>query len=166
MLSDRHTYPHPSIYFFSLNKHLITHKNPSLVENERADVWAHPSLRSVKFPLDVNFRENCLTRINSILAWLNSSEWRISESEVAQLCLTLCNPMDCSLPGSSIQGIFQARVLEWVPFPSAEWRIRKLFNSSAVCLKVFLLIGYIEFKVLIESKSQQFGEGLISFCCS
>ena len=35
-------------------------------------------------------------------------------SEVAQLCLTLCDPMDCSLPGSSIHGIFQARVLEWV----------------------------------------------------
>ena len=37
-----------------------------------------------------------------------------SESEVAQSCLTLRNPMDCSLPGSSIRGIFQARVLEWV----------------------------------------------------
>ena len=36
-----------------------------------------------------------------------------SESEVAQLCLTLSNPMDCSLPGSSVHGIFQARVLEW-----------------------------------------------------
>ena len=36
-----------------------------------------------------------------------------SESEVAQLFLTLCNPMDCSLPGSSAHGIFQARVLEW-----------------------------------------------------
>ena len=36
-----------------------------------------------------------------------------SESEVAQLCLSLCDPMDCSLPGSSIHGIFQARVLEW-----------------------------------------------------
>ena len=35
------------------------------------------------------------------------------ESEVAQLCLTLSNPMDCSLPGSSVHGIFQARVLEW-----------------------------------------------------
>ena len=38
-----------------------------------------------------------------------------SESEVSQLCLTLRNPMDCSLPGSSIHGIFQARVLEWGP---------------------------------------------------
>ena len=37
-----------------------------------------------------------------------------SESEVAQSCLTLSNPMDCSLPGSSIHGIFQARILEWV----------------------------------------------------
>ena len=37
-----------------------------------------------------------------------------SESEVTQSCLTLSDPMDCSLPGSSIQGIFQARVLEWV----------------------------------------------------
>ena len=37
-----------------------------------------------------------------------------SESEVTQLCPTLCDPMDYSLPGSSIHGISQARVLEWV----------------------------------------------------
>ena len=36
-----------------------------------------------------------------------------SDSEVTQLCLTLSDPMDCSLPGSSVHGIFQARVLEW-----------------------------------------------------
>ena len=36
-----------------------------------------------------------------------------SESEVAQLCPTLCDSMDYSLPGSSVHGIFQARVLEW-----------------------------------------------------
>ena len=36
-----------------------------------------------------------------------------SKSKVTQSCLTLSNPMDCSLPGSSIHGIFQARVLEW-----------------------------------------------------
>ena len=36
-----------------------------------------------------------------------------SESEVAQLCLTLSDPVDRSLPGSSVHGIFQARVLEW-----------------------------------------------------
>ena len=36
-----------------------------------------------------------------------------SESEVAQSCLTLRDPVDCSLPGSSVHGIFQAKVLEW-----------------------------------------------------
>ena len=36
-----------------------------------------------------------------------------SASEVAELCLTLSDPMDCSLPGSSIHGIFHVRVLEW-----------------------------------------------------
>ena len=36
-----------------------------------------------------------------------------SESEVAQLCPTLSDPMDCSLPGSSVHRIFQARVVEW-----------------------------------------------------
>ena len=37
--------------------------------------------------------------------------------EVAQLCLTLCNLMDCSLQGSSVHGILQARILEWVAVP-------------------------------------------------
>ena len=37
-----------------------------------------------------------------------------SESEVTQSCPTLSDPMDCSLPGSFVHGIFQARVLEWV----------------------------------------------------
>ena len=45
------------------------------------------------------------------------------ESEVTQLCPTLCDPMDCSLPGSSIHGIFQARILEWVAISfSSKWR--------------------------------------------
>ena len=39
---------------------------------------------------------------------------KVKESEVAQLCPTLCDPMDCSLPGSSLHGILQAGVLEWV----------------------------------------------------
>ena len=42
-----------------------------------------------------------------------------SEGEVAQSCLTLCDPMDCSLPGSSVHRIFQARILEWVAISSS-----------------------------------------------
>ena len=51
-----------------------------------------------------------------------------SESEVAQSCLTLHDPMDCSLPVSSVHGIFQARVLEWgaIAFSS---KPLTLFNS-------------------------------------
>ena len=47
-----------------------------------------------------------------------------SESEVAQLCPTLSNPMDCSPPGSSIHGIFQARVLEWGAIAFSDTLIR------------------------------------------
>ena len=39
---------------------------------------------------------------------------------VTQSCLTLCNTMDCSLPGSSVHGIIQARILEWVAMPSSK----------------------------------------------
>ena len=44
-----------------------------------------------------------------------------SETEVAQLCLTLRDPMDCSPPGSSVHGIFQARVLEWGAIAFSTW---------------------------------------------
>ena len=46
-----------------------------------------------------------------------------SESEVAQSFPTLSDPMDCSLPDSSVHGLFQARVLEWVPLPSPRKRL-------------------------------------------
>ena len=55
---------------------------------------------------------NSQTQLNNWIE-LNWNQKVKSESEVAQLCLTLNNPMDCSLPGSSIHGIFQARVPEW-----------------------------------------------------
>ena len=56
-----------------------------------------------------------------ILEWVaisysNAWKWKVkvkSESEVAQLCPTPSDPMDCSSPGSSVHGVFQARVLEW-----------------------------------------------------
>ena len=58
-----------------------------------------------------------------------------SESEVAQSCLTLSDPMDCSLPGFSIHGIFQARVLEWgtIAF-SSKRTITGQINSIPYCL--------------------------------
>ena len=70
-----------------------------------------------------------------------------SESEVGQLCLTPSDPMDCSLPGSSIHGIFQARLLEWVAIAFSEnWRycIQKFENyyrgENNIGLHQYLLV--------------------------
>ena len=52
-----------------------------------------------------------------------------SESEVAQSCPTVHDPMDSSLPGSSIHGIFQARVLEWVALSSP----KNYLTASQIC---------------------------------
>ena len=73
---------------------------------------------------------NNLSRIVSVCFWERHSLVRLSihilvqgigksfiwqkESEVTQSCPTLCDPVDCSLPGSSVHGILQARILEWV----------------------------------------------------
>ena len=58
-----------------------------------------------------------------------------SESEVAQLCPTLSHPMDCSLPGSSFHGIFQARVLEWgaMSFSNACMHAKSLQSWPTLC---------------------------------
>ena len=55
-----------------------------------------------------------------------------SESEVAQSCLTLSNPMDCSPPGSSVHGIFQARVLGWgaIAFSDTYTHLHNFYNKE------------------------------------
>ena len=59
-----------------------------------------------------------------------------SESEVAQSCPTLCDPMDCSPPGSSVHGIFQATVLEWgaIAFSVYMYGIIKKKKKCHMCL--------------------------------
>ena len=57
-----------------------------------------------------------------------------SKSEVAQLCLTLCDPMDCSLPGSSIHGIFQATVLEWVAISFSRGSSQPRDQTQVFCI--------------------------------
>ena len=59
-----------------------------------------------------------------------------SESEVPQSFPTLSDPRDCSLPGSSVHGIFQARVLEWVPSPSLYFIYSVREYSSFILLHV------------------------------
>ena len=64
-----------------------------------------------------------------------------SESEVTQSCLTLCNPMDCSLPGSSVHGIFQAIVLEWIAisFSRGSSRPRNRTRVSRIVDRCFII---------------------------
>ena len=69
-----------------------------------------------------------------------------SESEVAQLCPTVSHPLDCSLPGSSVHGIFQARVLEWGATASpnidpklVEIRTLKMLETSLGCQSIWEL---------------------------
>ena len=66
---------------------------------------------------------------------------RKKESEVALLCPTLCNPMDCSLPGSSIHGILQARILEWaaISFSRASSQPRDQILVSLIAGRRFTL---------------------------
>ena len=59
-----------------------------------------------------------------------------SESEVAQSCLTLSDPMDCSLSGSSIHGILRARVLEWLSLPSPKCGALVVFNDNHINLLI------------------------------
>ena len=54
------------------------------------------------------------------LVWPSSTVVRVCVYLVAQYCPTLCNPIDCSQQDSSVHGIFQARILEWLPFPTPE----------------------------------------------
>ena len=63
-----------------------------------------------------------------------------SESEVAQLCLNLSDRMDCSLPGSSIHGIFQARVLEWgaIAFSEKKWASQMPIKQGRFGLDIYV----------------------------
>ena len=55
-------------------------------------------------------------------------------AESLQSCLTLCNPMDCSLPGSSFHRILQARILEWVAMPSSRGSSQPMDWTRASCI--------------------------------
>ena len=85
-----------------------------------------------------------------------------SESEVAQLCPTLSDPTDCSLPGSSVHGIFQARVLEWGAIAFSWRRIDTcIYTAESLCHPpetiTTLLINYtpIQNKNLIKNTFEE-----------
>ena len=69
-----------------------------------------------------------------------ANQWqRLCVCSVAQACPTLCNPMDCSLPGSSVHGIFQTRILEWVAISFSRGSSRAKVISSISCVGRWIL---------------------------
>ena len=78
-----------------------------------------------------------------------------TESEVAQSCLTLSGPMDRSLAGSSVHGIFQARVLEWGAIAFSVTKLDSILKSRSITLltKVFIIKAMIFPVVIYRSES-------------
>ena len=53
---------------------------------------------------------------------------------ITQSCLTLCDPLDCSLPGSFVHGILQARILEWIALPFSRWSSQPRDQTQLSCI--------------------------------
>ena len=93
-----------------------------------------------------------------------------NESEVAQSCLTLSDPMDCSLPGSSIHGILQARVLEWVAIAFSEYSPKLM---QKILIKITVNTGIVNFlcfvlyqsNVLVSNNSKYYLYSQFIFMC-
>ena len=113
-----------------------------------------PSLRSYCFPLCRShgaasselFFGKIISLFMMIIIFLSGMQFslpscvniltvlKVKGSEVAQSCPTLCDPMDCSLPGSSVHGIFQARVLEWVAISFSRDSSRPRDQTQVSCI--------------------------------
>ena len=80
-----------------------------------------------------------------------------SESEVTQSCLTLSDPMDCSLPGSSIHGIFHATVLEWgaIAFSTMEYYSMEYYSIIKKNTFESALMRWMKLEPILESEVSQ-----------
>ena len=95
--------------------------------------------------------------INFYLSWKwKRGKWK--ESEVAQSCPTLCNPVDCSLPASSVHGLFQARVLEWVAIFFSVKREEGIYKEPTFCYLDYDLVR--EKKILVNHNAYKFVEAV------
>ena len=81
-------------------------KNTGDIEGMKSNKKVNLYVNQKQYWLHLEYFEVCYTEVNLIHGML-----------VALLCWTVCDPMDCSLPGSSIHGVLQARVAEWVAIP-------------------------------------------------
>ena len=99
-------------------------RNTGLEEAQAGIKIAGRNINNLRYADDTTLMAESEEELKSLLMKVKS------ESEVAQSCLTLRDPTDCSLPGPSTHGNFQARVLEWV----ASWFL--FFNTVNLCLLI------------------------------
>ena len=87
--------------------------------------------------------------------------WSIHCWVVAQSCLTLCDPMDCRLPGSSVHGILQARILEWVAISSSRGYSQPRDETHVSCVScmgrqiLYHWVTMLEIDYNLEIKEKQ-----------
>ena len=98
----------------------FTDKSPrpqwfSIIETERFSIWAYVSWCPSYFLF--SFKGAGFTHLHSPDSLATFSVC----AKLLQLCLTLCNPADCSPPGSFVHGTVPTRILEWVAVPSVPW---------------------------------------------
>ena len=105
--------------------------------------WPFPSglVELLNYDQKLMFSRGCHS--HSTVLWIPEKMW--TKSEVAQSCPTLCNPMDCSLSGSSVHGIFQAKVLVWVAisFSRGSSRPRDWTQVSCIAGRFFYHLSHI-----------------------
>ena len=85
---------------------------------QRYELNKMPPFVHLKFCHSINYKTHQNIHWQSVL-WLRAFTAGCVHTKLFQLCLTLCNLMVCSPPGSSVHGILQARILEWVAMPSS-----------------------------------------------
>ena len=81
-----------------------------------------------------NNSDSCEDRTADFVVALPGVSFCIGGGLFVQSCLTLCHPMDHSLPGSSVHGILQARILEWVAMPSSKGSSRPRDQTCISCI--------------------------------
>ena len=98
-----------------------------------------------------------------ITEWSSQREWthvipapgQTTDSEYCccftKLCLTLCDPMDCSLPGSSVHGIFQARILEWGAIPFSRGSSGPGDQTAVSCIGRWILYHWATFEAYLPN---------------
>ena len=104
--------------------------------------------------------------VNKYMTMILSKLSIVQFSSVTQSCPTLCDPMDCSLPGSSVHGVFQTRVLEWVgiSFSRGSSQHRDRSRVSLIAGRQFTIWAIRETKKLSASQIQRWDWYKISMC--